>query len=294
MWFFLSLVVDGALAGTIYALIALAFVLVYKASHMINFALGEWVMFGALLSGMGTQLLGLGTAAGLVFAGTGMVALAAGFCRLVLRRLLARPVLSTIMVTLGLGMVMRGIAPLLFARVPGTIPLPIPGEPLEVAGLPVAPEKLVAACVATLCIAAITGFYRYSRTGVALRAMADDVQAAMSVGINVNHHLLIVWGLTGVVSVVAGVLWVLIAGGGFGVALVGLKVFPIIIVGGLDSIVGTIVGAIAIGVIESLGAGYLDQSLGGGFGNIASYLVLLAMIVVRPSGLFGQQRIERV
>src|SRR5262249_49833707 len=110
MWFFLALVVDGALAGAIYALIALAFVLVYKASHMINFALGEWVMFGALLSAVGTHLLGLGTAAGLVFAGTGMVALAAGFCRLVLRRLLARPVLWTIMVTLGLGMVMRGIA----------------------------------------------------------------------------------------------------------------------------------------------------------------------------------------
>lgn len=294
MWFFLALVIDGVLAGVIYALIALAFVLVYKASRMINFALGEWVMFGALFSGMGTHLLGLGTVAGLAFAGTGMMALAAGFCRLVLQRLLARPAISAIMVTLGLGMVMRGTAPLLFAGVPGTIPLPVSSEPLVVAGVPIASEKLVAACVAILCIAAISGFYRYSRTGIALRAMADDAQAAMSVGINVNRHLQIVWGLTGVVSVIAGVLWVLVAGGGFGVALVGLKIFPIVIIGGLDSIIGTIVGAMAIGVIESVGAGYLDQILGGGFGNIVSYLVLLAMLMVRPSGLFGQQRIERV
>jgi branched-chain amino acid transport system permease protein len=281
------------LAGAIYALIALAFVLVYKASRMINFALGEWIMFGAMLSGLGAHVFGLGTVGSLIFAGLGMIALAAGFCRLVLRRLLVLSAISAIMVTLGLGLVMRGSAAL-FASSSGTLPLPIPSEPLVIARLPVAPEKLVGACVASLCIAAIGVFYRYSRTGLALRAMADDAQAAMSLGINVDHHLLIVWGLTGVISVIAGVLWVLIVGGGFGVALVGLKVFPIVIIGGLDSVSGTIIGALAIGVIESLGAGYLDPSLGGGFGNMVSYLALLAMLSVRPHGLLGRQRIERV
>jgi len=116
----------------------------------------------------------------------------------------------------------------------------------------------------------------------------------MSVGIDVDRHLLIVWGIAGVISVAAGVLWTFVSGGGFGVALVGLKVFPIVIIGGLDSIPGAIVGAMIIGMLESLGAGYLDPALGGGFGNIVSYLLLIGMLVARPSGLFGRPRIERV
>jgi branched-chain amino acid transport system permease protein len=116
----------------------------------------------------------------------------------------------------------------------------------------------------------------------------------MSVGIDVDHHLLIVWGIAGVISVAAGVLWTFVSGGGFGVALVGLKVFPIVIIGGLDSIPGAIVGAMIIGVLESFGSGYLDPTLGGGFGNIASYLLLIGMLVARPFGLFGRPRIERV
>ena len=142
--------------------------------------------------------------------------------------------------------------------------------------------------------ALLGAFYRYSRTGLALQALADDRQTAMSVGIDVDRHLLIVWAIAGVISVAAGVLWTLVSGGGFGVALVGLKVFPIVIIGGLDSIPGAIVGAMIIGMLESLGAGYLDPSLGGGFGNIVSYLLLIGMLVARPSGLFGRPRIERV
>jgi branched-chain amino acid transport system permease protein len=294
MWFFLALVIDGALAGAIYALIALAFVLVYKASGMINFAIGEWIMVGALLAGTGMHLLHLGPVGALILSGTGMIALAAGFCRLAVRRLVARPAISAIMVTLGLGMVMHGIAPLLFASPPGLIPQSLLGEPFVVGSLDIPLNKLAAACVAVLCTAAIGVFYRHSRTGVALRAIADDPQTAMSVGIDVDHHLLIVWGLTGVVSVVAGVLWVYVAGSGFGVALVGLKIFPIVIIGGLDSVAGTTVAAIAIGVLESLSRGYLDDFFGSGFGGIAPYLALLAMLMLRPHGLFGRPRIERV
>lgn len=284
MWFFAALVIDGALAGIIYALAALAFVLVYKASRMINFALGEWMMFGALLTAAG----------GVIFAAAGMVALAALFNRLVLRHLTARPVISSIMVTLGLGAMMRGIASFLFADTPKSIGLPIPGGTLDLTGIRIPADKLTAAAVAALCIAGLAWFYRRSRTGLALRAIADDPQAAMSAGIDLDRHRLIVWGLTGTIALVAGILWTLGTGGGFGVALVGLKVFPIVIVGGLDSIPGAIAGALAIGILESLGAGYLDPALGGGFGNIASYLALLAMLAVRPQGLFGQPRTERV
>ncbi len=292
--FFLSLLIDGALAGAIYALIALAFVLVYKASRMINFAIGEWVMWGALLVATGVHTMGLGLAGGLVFASGGMMALAFAFSRLVLRRMTAPPVITPIMITLGLGAVMRGVGAMIFAGVPGAVSLPIPADPIIIDGVPIATDKLVAALVAALCIALVGAFYRCSRTGLALRAMADDRQTAMSVGIDVDHHFLIVWAVAGVISVAAGVLWTFVAGGGFGVALVGLKVFPIVIIGGLDSISGAIVGAMIIGVLESLGAGYLHPHLGGGFGNIASYLLLIAMLVARPAGLFGRPRIERV
>jgi branched-chain amino acid transport system permease protein len=292
--FFFSLLIDGALAGAIYALIALAFVLVYKASRMINFAIGEWVMWGALLVGAGVHAIGVGPIEAFVFACAGMVALAFVFSRLVLRRMSAPPVIASIMITLALGTVMRGIGAIVFAGVPSGVSLPIPLDPIMIDGVPIATDKLAAAIVAALCIALVGAFHQFSRTGLALRALADDRQTATSVGIDVDHHLLVVWSIAGVISVAGGVLWTFVTGGGFGVALVGLKVFPIVIIGGLDSIPGAIVGAMIIGVLESLGAGYLDPRLGGGFGNIASYLLLIGMLVVRPSGLFGGPRIERV
>ena len=282
MDFFLSLLVDGVLSGAIYALIALAFVLVYRASRMMNFALGEWMMVGALLAGSGAHGLQLGTLGGLAFAALGTLALAAAFCLVVVRRLADGPAISAIMATLGLGMVLRGGAALLASTTAMAVPLGI------------AIDKTTAAAIAVLCTAAIAAFYRWSRTGVALRAIADDRQAAMAMGIDVDRHLLVVWLMTGMVSLIAGLLWASVIGGGFGVVLVGLKVFPIVILGGVDSIAGTLVAAVAVGVLESLGAGYLDRPLGAGFGGIAPYLALLAMLVLRPHGLSGRARVERV
>ena len=294
MVFLLSLLVNGALAGAIYALIALAFVLIYKASRMINFAIGEWVMWGALLVTTGVQTIGGGLGAAVVFASAGMIALAFAFNRVVLRHMTAPPVITSIMITLALGAIMRGGAAIVFAGVPSRVLLPIPTDLITIGGVPVATDKLVAALVAAVCIAILAAFFGLSRTGLALQALADDPQAAMSVGIDIDRHLLIAWSIAAVISVGGGVLWTFVAGSGFGVALVGLKVFPIVIVGGLDSIPGAIIGAMIIGVLESLGTGYLDPHLGGGFGNIASYLLLIGMLFVRPSGLFGRPRIERV
>jgi branched-chain amino acid transport system permease protein len=294
VWYFLALVIDGALAGAVYALVALAFVVVYKASTVMNFALGEWTMFGAVLAGTGLHVLQLAPAAALILAGLGMVALAAGFYHFVVRRLMARPVTSAIMVTLGLGMLMRGVGLPLLSGSPRFLPPAFLGESLDFHGLAIGMDRLAAACIATLCAALIAWFYRFTRTGIALRAIADDPEAAMAAGINRDRHLLFVWGLAGVISVVAGILWTLITGGGFGVALIGLKIFPIVIFGGLDSIAGTIVAALVVGVLESVGAGYLDEFLGSGFGGIAPYVALLAMLMWRPYGLFGQPRVERV
>lgn len=294
MSYFLALVIDGALAGAIYALIAVAFVVVYKASAIMNFALGEWVVFGAVLAGTGSHFLHLGTTGALIFAAIGMIALAAGFYHLVARRLVARPAITAIMVTLGLGMVMRGSGLLVFSSAPALFPPSLLSEAVVIGDVAIVAGKLVAACLAGVCVALIGGFWHFSRAGIALRAIADDPQAAMASGIDIDRQLMIVWSLSGMVAVAAGVLWTWVVGGGFGVALIGLKIFPIVILGGLDSIVGTIVAAIAVGMLERLGAGYLDEFLGPGFGTIAPYVVLLAMLMVRPYGLFGQPRVERV
>jgi branched-chain amino acid transport system permease protein len=287
-------VVDGVLAGAIYALIALAFVVVYKASRIINFALGEWVMLGSRLAATGVYPLGLGLAGALGAACAGMVALAVVWNRVVLQRLVGQPLISMIMITIGFGALVRGAAALSFRGIPGAVPLPFPQEPISLLGLAVSADRLAAAVVAAVAIAAVTWFFHSSRTGLALRAIADDQQAAMAVGIDIDRHFSITWALVGVLCVLAGTLWASVSGGGFGMVLLGLKVFPIVIIGGLDSIPGTIVGAVLVAVLESLAASYLDPLLGGGFSTIAAYLVLLAMLFVRPSGLLGHPPVERV
>ncbi|HEY3100994.1 MAG TPA: branched-chain amino acid ABC transporter permease [Methylomirabilota bacterium] len=294
MGYFAALVVDGALAGALYAPLALSFVVVYRASRMLNFAVGEWVMLAARFVTFGLHALGLGLPAALLAGGIGMAAVGVAFNRLVLRRLVGQPLISVIMVTLGLGALVRGATRLVFADVSGRISLPGPADPIVIAGVAVGTDKLVAAVVAAACTAVVAWLLHGSRTGVALRAIADDQQAAMSAGIDLHRHFAITWALAGLVSVLAGTLWTIVAGGGLGIVLVGLRVFPIVIVGGLDSIAGAIVGALIVGVLESLAAGYVDPLLGGGFSLIASYLVLLAVLFVRPYGLFGWPDARRV
>ena len=294
MVFFVALLVHGMLAGSLYALIALAFVVVYKASRMINFALGELVMFASRLAAAGLHGLGLGLVGAIGFGCAGMVVLAMGFNRLVLRPLVGSPVITLIMVTIGLGTVLRASAFFLFQGIPAVLPLPIPREPVAIQGVLLSVAELIAAVIALLCMALVSWGFQHSRIGVALRAIADDQQAAMLVGIDLNRYFAMTWALMGLLCVVAGTLWTFIAGGGFGVVLIGLKVFPIVIIGGLDSIPGTILGAIFVGMLESLAAGYLDPLLGGGFSTIAAYLVALVVLLLRPYGLLGKPDIERV
>jgi branched-chain amino acid transport system permease protein len=286
--------VDGTLAGAVYALIGLAFVVVYKASRMINFALGEWIMVAVGFVAAGLHALGLGLAGAVAGACAGMIALALLFNGIVLRPLTGRPVISLIMVTLGLGALLRGGALLTLRGLSDRITLPIPAEPLDTFGVVMAPERVVAAAVAGAAITVIAAFFRWSRTGIALRAIADDQQVAASMGIDLSRHLALTWAATGVIAVIAGTLWSVVAGGGVGLVLVGLKVFPAVVIGGLDSIPGTIAGAVFVGVVESLAAGYLDPWLGAGFSSIAPYVALITMLCVRPYGLFGRAGVARV
>jgi branched-chain amino acid transport system permease protein len=293
MRFLAALLIDGALTGAIYALIALSFVVVYKASRMINFAVGECVVLASRLVALGVHALGLGLTGGVAVGCAGMVAVMVGFNAAVLRQLAGRPVIALLMITIGLATLMRGATALFLGGVPAGIVPALP-PPIVVAGVAIAVEKIVAAVIALVCIASVSWALRRSRMGVELRAIADDQQSAMAVGIDLHRYFGLTWALMGVLSVVGGTLWTVVAGGGFGMALVGLKIFPIVIIGGVDSIGGTFVGAVLIGVLEALTAGYLDPFLGGGFSSVASYLVLLALLFVRPYGLFGRPDARRV
>ncbi len=294
MLYFVEIVLNGALAGAIYALISLAFVVVYKAFRMINFALGELVMVASKLVATGLHVLGFGLLGAIGFACAGMIAFAVGFNHFVLSRLIGRPVITLIMVTIGLGIALQALIVFVFTGIPGGITLPISPEPLNFGGILISVDELVAAAIALLCIAIISWFFHRSRAGIALRAIADDQQAAMVMGINLNRYFAMTWAIAGIIAVIAGTLWTFISGGGFGLVLVSLKVFPIVFLGGLDSIPGVIISAIFIGVLESVLAGYVDPIIGGSFSNVASYFVLVTVLFIRPYGLFGGPAIERV
>ena len=293
MRYFLELSVNGAVAGALYALAALSFVVVYKATRVMNFALGEFVMFATGIVAAGLHAMGLALVPALAFGGAGMFVVAAGFNRFVVRHLVGRPAIAMIMVTIGFGAFLRAVAAFLFSGVPHDIDLPLPRGTLDAGGVLLSPNELAAAAVALVLIGAVSWLFARTRFGIALRCMADDDQAALAMGIDVRAAFTLVWGLAGVIAVAAGVLWTYITGGGFNMVLVGLKVFPIVIIGGLDSIAGVIVGAMLIGLVEALAAGYLDPIVGGGFSHVTSYLLLIVMLLVRPWGLFGREAIDR-
>ena len=293
MSYFVELSLNGAVAGALYALAALSFVVVYKATRVMNFALGEFVMFATGIVAAGANVFGLGLVFALALGGAGMFAVAAGFNHFVLRHLVGRPVIGMIMITLGFGAVLRAAAAFWFGGVSRDLDLPLPRGAREVGGVLVSPDEVAAAAIALALVGAVSWFFARTRQGIALRCVADDGKAALAMGIDVRWAFTLVWGIAGVIAVAAGVLWTWITGGGFNLVLVGLKVFPIVIIGGLDSIAGVVAGAMLIGWIEALAAGYLDPLLGGGFGHVTSYLLLIVMLLVRPWGLFGSESIER-
>ena len=287
------LVANGVLIGLMYALIALGFVLVYKATDAINFAQGEFVMapgiVAAVVAGAANSFW-LGAAAA--------VAVMIGFSflleRTVLRPLLGRPVIAVIMATIGLAAILRGTLPMLFGTSPLPLALPFGEEPIEVGTLILQPAQVAGAAVALLALVIFTWFFRSSRAGVAMRAMADDQQAASAMGVNVTRYFAFAWAMAGVVSALGGVMWGAMLGVDVQLALVGLKVFPVVILGGLDSVLGAVVGGLIIGLVESLAAGYLDPYVGGGTKDFAPYVVMIIALMFKPYGIFGRRQIERV
>ena len=292
--FTLVLLVNGVLIGLMYALIALGFVLVYKATDAINFAQGEFVMLaGFIIAGM----LVLAGAPFWVSAAVGVVAMVAfgfGLERIVLRSLIGRPIIAVIMATIGLAAVLRGAAPLFLGAETRALSLPISDEPIAIGAITLPPVQLVGALLSLGFLGAFSWFFLKSRMGIAMRAVADNQQVAMAMGINVERYFAIAWAMAGIVSALGGLAWGALIGVDIQLALIGLKVFPVVILGGLDSIIGAIVGGLIVGVVENIAAGYLDPLVGGGTKDFAPYVLMIVMLMIRPYGIFGKRRIERV
>jgi branched-chain amino acid transport system permease protein len=292
--FLLLLLSNGVLIGLMYALIALGFVLVYKATDAINFAQGELVMFAGFVIAVAVGAYGaplwLAIGAGLA----AMVAFGFGLERVVLRPLIGRPVVAVIMATIGLAAVLRGVGPLLWGAETKSLPLPISDEPFLVGPLFLPPIQLLGAAVSLVFLGIFGWFFLKSRKGIAMRAVADNQQVAMAMGIDVERYFALAWAMTGVVSALGGIIWGNLLGVDVHLALVGFKVFPVVILGGLDSIPGAIVGGLIVGIVENVAAGYVDPLVGGGTKDFAPYVLMIVALMVRPYGIFGKAIIERV
>jgi branched-chain amino acid transport system permease protein len=292
--FSLLLLSNGILIGLMYSLIAMGFVLVYKATDAINFAQGEFVMIAGFIVAVALGVYGaplwLAVAVGLA----GMVGFGFGLERVMLRPLIGRPVVAVIMATIGLAAVLRGVGPLTWGAETRSLPLPISDEPFVWGPLFIPPIQLLGAVVSLLFLAAFGWFFLRSRKGIAMRAVADSQQVAMAMGINVERYFALAWAMTGVVSALGGIIWGSLIGVDVHLALVGFKVFPVVILGGLDSIPGAIVGGLIIGIVENVAAGYIDPYVGGGTKDFVPYVLMIVALMVRPYGIFGKQIIERI
>lgn len=292
--FGIALAAEGVLTGLMYSLIAVGFVLIYKSTDAINFAQGEFVMIAAIVVAGSLDWFGLPLWLSVLIGFAFMVAFGMGLERFVLRPMIGMPIVSIIMATIGLAFFLRGFGPLVFGSAPSTINLPIPDSPIFWGPFYLKPIALVGAGVSVTFLLAFGWFFLKSRTGVAMRAVADSHQVSMAMGINVERFFAIAWVTAGVVALLGGLIWGNMIGVDTQLALIGLKVFPVVILGGLDSIPGVVVGGIIVGLVEALTSGFIDPIVGGGMKDFAPYVLMIVMLMVRPYGIFGRRLIERI
>ena len=295
--FFLEVLAGGLLAGVMYALVALGFVLIYKASGVFNFAQGAMV-FMAALTYASILKLGLPWWASLAVTLAVMVALGIATERVVLRPLVNQPPITLFMATIGLTFVLEGLSQLVWGTQPHNLELGVSDVPMEAlsqaTGINISQFELFAAGVAGILVVVLALFFQYTRVGRALRAVADDHQAALAVGIPLQHIWAIVWAVAGFVALVAGLLWGARTGVQYALTFIALKALPVLILGGFESIMGAIVGGLIIGASEKLAEVYIGPFFGGGIESWFAYVVALLFLLVRPEGLFGEKHIDRV
>jgi branched-chain amino acid transport system permease protein len=290
--FALEVVIGGLLSGVMYSLVALGFVLIYKASGVFNFAQGTMVLFAALTF-VGLTERGLPIWVAFVVAGAAMALLAVLVERLILRPLVNQEPIILFMATIGLAFFLNGFGQFVWGGDVHPLDIGIPKAPLTIGGVLVNEFDLVAAAVAGSLVAALVLFQR-TAIGRALRAVADDHQAAQSVGIPLRSIWVIVWSIAGVVGLVAGIMWGSNLGVQFSISLVALKALPVLMLGGFTSVPGAIAGGLIIGVGEKLAEVFWGPAFGGAIEDWFAYALALAFLLVRPQGLFGERIIERV
>jgi branched-chain amino acid transport system permease protein len=297
MQFFFEVLIGGLLAGVMYSLVALGFVLIYKASGVFNFAQGAMVFFAALTT-VGFISMGAPFWLAAALALAAMVVLAFLTERVVLRPLVNQPQITLFMATIGLTFFIEGVAQLAWGAQVHALDLGIADEPIEWlmdhAGMNISKFDLVASGIAAALVTVLAVFFNKTRTGRALRAVADDHQAALAVGISLQKIWVIVWITAGFVALVTGLLWGARNGVQFALTFLALKALPVLVLGGFDSIAGAIVGGLIIGASEKLAEVYIGPHVGGGIESWFPYVLALAFLLVRPEGLFGERRIDRV
>jgi branched-chain amino acid transport system permease protein len=309
MAFFLETLLGGLMAGMLYSLVALGFVLIYKASGVFNFAQGAMVLFAALAMArfsawlpawLGFESLLLANLLAFMIAAVIMFAVAWLIERLVLRHLVNQEGATLLMATLGIAYFLEGLGQTIFGGNIYKIDIGMPKDPVFVldsifpGGLLINKEDLYAALIAALLVGALSLFFQKTSTGRALRAVADDHQAAQSIGIPLNRIWVIVWCVAGVVALVAGMIWGSKLGVQFSLSTVALRALPVVILGGLTSVPGAIIGGLIIGVGEKLSEVFLGPYVGGGIEIWFAYVLALGFLLFRPQGLFGEKIIDRV
>ena len=309
MAFFLETLLGGLMAGMLYSLVALGFVLIFKASGVFNFAQGAMVLFAALAMARFSEWMPLlldlnnlllSNLVAFVMAGAVMFVVAWVIERLVLRHLVNQEGATLLMATLGITYFMEGLGQALFGSDVYKIDIGMPKEPIFVldtffeGGVLVNKEDVIAAAIAATLVAALSIFFQKTSTGRALRAVADDHQAAQSIGIPLNRIWVIVWCVAGIVALVSGMIWGSKLGVQFSLTTVALRALPVVILGGLTSVPGAIIGGLIIGVGEKLSEVYLGPYVGGGIEIWFAYVLALVFLLFRPQGLFGEKIIDRV
>ena len=293
MQFFLEVLVGGLLAGVMYSMVAIGFVLIYKASGVFNFAQGSMVLFAALtFVSIVERGVNFWLAIGITL--LAMLGLALLIERVVLRPLINRPPITLFMATLGLSFMIEGLAQTLWGSQVHGLELGIADTPVEVHGVMLSQFDLFAAGTAGALVLVLGLLFNKTRLGLALRGVADDQLAALAVGIDLRWVWAVVWAVSGVVALVAGLLWGARVGVQFSLSLIVLKALPVLIIGGFSSVAGTIVGGLIVGASEKLAEVYIGPHFGGGIENWFPYVLALLFLLARPTGLFGEPRVERV
>jgi branched-chain amino acid transport system permease protein len=291
---FLQIIISGLATGGVYGLIALGYVLIYKATSILNLATGQFMTVGAFvcLTVMSNIAAPFYIALPITLIFSALLGIVIE--RIILRPLIGEPIIAVIMVTIGLASILNGLTHLIWSPQYRSFPPIFPPQPLDL-GFAIVPSGLLWGFIfAIICTIVFTGIFRYTRTGLAMRATAANQQAALSMGISVKRVFAISWSFAAITAAIGGIIIGNISGISIHLGHIGLKVLSVIILGGLDSIVGAIVGGFIVGVLENVAGVYLDALVGGGTKEVVPFIILVAILMIRPYGIFGKVLIERV